>query len=68
LVPDAKWKRLNYAETWLTGDTYNMAIGQGFVLVTPLQMVKRLCLHVAMAAYCTNPGWLKRFSTLTAMW
>jgi penicillin-binding protein 2 len=39
LVPDQKWKRLNYAETWLTGDTYNMAIGQGFVLATPLQMV-----------------------------
>ncbi|GAB4410577.1 MAG: penicillin-binding protein 2 [Anaerolineae bacterium] len=39
LVPNQKWKRLNYAETWLTGDTYNMSIGQGFVLVTPLQMV-----------------------------
>jgi penicillin-binding protein 2 len=39
LVPNQKWKRLNYAETWLTGDTYNMSIGQGFVLATPLQMV-----------------------------
>jgi penicillin-binding protein 2 len=39
LVPNKKWKRINYAETWLTGDTYNMAIGQGFVLVTPLQML-----------------------------
>lgn len=39
LVPNAKWKRINYAESWLTGDTYNMAIGQGFILVTPLQMV-----------------------------
>ncbi|MCQ3980257.1 MAG: penicillin-binding protein 2 [Anaerolineae bacterium] len=39
LVPTQKWKRLNYAETWLTGDTYNMAIGQGFVLATPLQML-----------------------------
>lgn len=39
LVPDPKWKRLNYAETWLTGDTYNMSIGQGFILVTPLQMI-----------------------------
>ncbi len=39
LVPTQKWKRLNYAETWLTGDTYNMSIGQGFVLATPLQMV-----------------------------
>jgi penicillin-binding protein 2 len=39
LVPTPKWKRLNYAETWVTGDTYNMGIGQGFVLVTPLQML-----------------------------
>jgi len=38
LVPSPKWKRLNYAETWVTGDTYNMAIGQGFVLATPLQV------------------------------
>ncbi|MCB0210717.1 MAG: penicillin-binding protein 2 [Anaerolineae bacterium] len=39
LVPNEQWKRLNYAESWLTGDTYNMSIGQGFVLVTPLQMI-----------------------------
>lgn len=39
LVPNQKWKRINYAETWLTGDTYNMAIGQGFILATPLQML-----------------------------
>ncbi|MBN1221275.1 MAG: penicillin-binding protein 2 [Anaerolineae bacterium] len=39
LVPNKRWKRLNYAETWLTGDTYNMTIGQGFVLVTPLQIL-----------------------------
>lgn len=38
LVPDSRWKRLNYAENWLTGDTYNMSIGQGYILATPLQM------------------------------
>ncbi|PKO20411.1 MAG: peptidoglycan glycosyltransferase, partial [Chloroflexi bacterium HGW-Chloroflexi-1] len=38
LIPNPKWKRLNYAENWLTGDTYNISIGQGFVLATPLQM------------------------------
>jgi penicillin-binding protein 2 len=38
LVPDSKWKRLNYAENWLTGDTYNVSIGQGYILATPLQM------------------------------
>nr|MBC8264885.1 penicillin-binding protein 2 [Anaerolineales bacterium] len=39
LVPTQKWKRLNYAESWATGDTYNVAIGQGFILVTPLQLL-----------------------------
>jgi penicillin-binding protein 2 len=39
LVPTSKWKRINYSESWVTGDTYNMAIGQGFVLATPLQML-----------------------------
>jgi len=38
LVPTSKWKRVNYAESWLTGDTYNMSIGQGYVLATPIQM------------------------------
>ncbi len=38
LIPTTRWKRLNYAESWTTGDTYNMAIGQGYVLVTPLQV------------------------------
>ncbi len=39
LVPNSKWKRLNYGESWVTGDTYNMAIGQGAVLATPLQVL-----------------------------
>ena len=39
IVPSAQWKRLTYAESWVTGDTYNMSIGQGFVMATPLQML-----------------------------
>lgn len=39
LVPTVKWKRLNYGDVWVTGDTYNMGIGQGYVLATPLQML-----------------------------
>ena len=39
LIPDEKWKRVNYGERWTTGDTYNMTIGQGYVLATPLQVV-----------------------------
>ena len=43
LIPSAKWKRLNINEVWTTGDTYNAAIGQGYVLATPLQMLNALC-------------------------
>lgn len=39
LVPNRTWKRLTYGESWSTGDTYNMSIGQGFLEVTPLQML-----------------------------
>jgi penicillin-binding protein 2 len=39
LIPNTKWKRVNYSESWVTGDTYNMSIGQGFVLATPLQLL-----------------------------
>jgi penicillin-binding protein 2 len=39
VVPYPTWKRRVYGETWSTGDTYNYAIGQGFLAVTPLQML-----------------------------
>ena len=38
-VPTTKWYRQTYGQTWATGDTYNFAIGQGYLLVTPLQML-----------------------------
>jgi len=39
LVPNDRWKRVNYGEPWVTGDTYNATIGQGYILVTPLQLL-----------------------------
>ncbi len=39
LVPDPSWKRIYRAENWATGDTYSMAIGQGYVLTTPIQVL-----------------------------
>lgn len=38
-VPDDAWKRKTFKEPWYKGDTYNLSIGQGFVTVTPLQML-----------------------------
>nr|MCU0515164.1 penicillin-binding protein 2 [Anaerolineae bacterium] len=38
-MPDPDWKRRNYGENWSTGDTFNAAFGQGYVTVTPLQLL-----------------------------
>lgn len=38
LVPDTDWKEKVMKEQWFLGDTYHYAIGQGNLLVTPLQI------------------------------
>jgi penicillin-binding protein 2 len=35
-VPSEKWKETAKGESWYIGDTYNISIGQGDLLVTPL--------------------------------
>ncbi|MDO8638950.1 MAG: penicillin-binding protein 2 [Candidatus Daviesbacteria bacterium] len=39
LIPNDKWKRENINVGWYPGDTLHMAIGQGFLLATPLQIL-----------------------------
>ena len=38
-MPDRQWKRRVYGESWSTGDTYNASFGQGYLTVTPLQLI-----------------------------
>jgi len=38
-MPQPDWKRRTQGENWSTGDTYNAAFGQGYVNVTPLQLI-----------------------------
>ncbi len=38
ILPDNIWKFKKLGEKWYVGDTYHLSIGQGYLLVTPLQM------------------------------
>ena len=39
-VPDGCWKQRMYGERWFPGDLAQMSIGQGMLLVSPLQMAR----------------------------
>src|SRR2546428_2466338 len=39
IMPVPQWKRATFDEPWTIGNTYQEAIGQGFVAVTPLQLL-----------------------------
>ncbi|MCL2179924.1 MAG: penicillin-binding protein 2 [Treponema sp.] len=45
-IPTPQWKERQYHERWVLGDTMNMSIGQGFTLVTPLQMCNMVSMIV----------------------
>ncbi|MDP2629924.1 MAG: penicillin-binding protein 2 [Candidatus Uhrbacteria bacterium] len=49
-VPSPEWKKEKTGEPWYIGDTYHVAIGQGDILVTPLQINK-------MTEFFANGGW-----------
>lgn len=54
VVPSMEWKREEIGAGWVPGDTANTAIGQGFLLVTPLQMATAMA-SIARGETRTQP-------------
>jgi penicillin-binding protein 2 len=59
LIPTVEWKKKRTGEAWYPGDTFINSIGQGFVLVSPLQAA-RMMSAVANGGYLYTPTLLKQ--------
>lgn len=47
MIPDTQWKRQRYGEPWYSGETLSVAVGQGYVTATPLQMANLIAMVAA---------------------
>lgn len=61
IVPDPAWKLETFGDYWATGDAVNLAIGQGFLAATPLQMA------TAYAAIANGGSLLQPFIVESAL-
>lgn len=59
LIPTTDWKRKRTGEPWYPGDTYINSIGQGFVLVSPIQACQMIGV-IANGGHFYRPTLLKQ--------
>ncbi len=57
-VPSVDWKRNYKSENWYTGDTITASIGQGYTLVTPIQLAV-MTSRIANGGFAVKPRILK---------
>lgn len=65
LIPSDFWKRETIGDKWYLGDTYNLSIGQGYLLVTPLQVARSITPFANAGKMCV-PQLLKLNSEMNA--
>ncbi len=52
LLPNSAWKEKKIGEKWYTGDTYNMGIGQGYILASPAQVANMTATIARRGSWC----------------
>ncbi|MDG1401726.1 MAG: penicillin-binding protein 2 [Candidatus Binatia bacterium] len=62
LVPTRNWKKERYGESWYAGETLSVAIGQGFLLATPLQ-IANLAATIANGGLRMKPQLIERIES-----
>jgi penicillin-binding protein 2 len=63
LIPDSQWKMKRFRQPWYPGETPSVAIGQGYVTVTPLQMAN-LMAAVANGGTLFRPWYVQKVESL----
>jgi len=62
IIPSSAWKRQRFGEPWYAGETLSVAIGQGYVTTTPLQMANVIA-AIANNGTVYRPQFVKRVET-----
>jgi penicillin-binding protein 2 len=58
-IPDSEWKMKRFKQPWYPGETLSVAIGQGYVTATPLQMAN-LAATIANGGTRYRPHYVQR--------
>ena len=59
LIPTTAWKQKRYGKPWIHGETISVSIGQGYVLMTPIQLASMIA-TVANEGTVYRPHLVKR--------
>jgi penicillin-binding protein 2 len=62
-IPSTAWKERRFHERWYPAETLSVAIGQGYVAVTPLQLAQ-LAAEISTGGIRYNPHFVKRIEAL----
>jgi penicillin-binding protein 2 len=62
-IPSSEWKQRRFHERWYPAETLSVAIGQGYVSVTPIQLAE-LAAEVANGGTLYKPQFVKQIDAL----